>query len=171
MDKYLLWHQLLLIQQLNCVCNTLAKQAMTLAMTEGVYERTTQLLTREDVAVVIWGNKITDDISHSIRFDTSKKVARQYLGNRKKNPWLNKHFNEVDWEHLDLALKNKSDMYKIWRSKQNSGFCGTRVQVGLYSGTSLPDEICPNCGRQETAAHLLLCSNRDRTQLLINNTD
>jgi hypothetical protein len=70
-----------------------------------------------------------------------------------------------------LALKNKRDMYKIWRSKQNSGFCGTRVQVGLYSGTRLPDEGCPNCGRRETADHLLLCSNEDRTQLLIENTD
>ena len=32
MDKYLLWHQLSIIQQLNCVCDTLAKQAVTLAM-------------------------------------------------------------------------------------------------------------------------------------------
>jgi hypothetical protein len=62
-------------------------------------------------------------------------------------------------------------MYKIWRSKQNVGFCGTRVQVWLYLGKSLPDKRCPNCGRQEMAAHLLLCSNEYRTQLLINNTD
>jgi hypothetical protein len=75
MDKYLLWHQLPLIQQLNCVCDTLAKQAVTSAMTEGTYKRPTQLLPREDVAVVIWGHKITDDISHSIRFYTSKEVA------------------------------------------------------------------------------------------------
>jgi hypothetical protein len=39
MDKYLLWHQLSLIQQLNCICNTLAKQAVTSAMTEGPYKR------------------------------------------------------------------------------------------------------------------------------------
>jgi hypothetical protein len=140
-------------------------------MTEGAYKWPTQLLPREDVAIVIWGHKITDDISHSIRFRASKEMARQYLGNGKKKPWPNERFDEVDWEHLDLALKNKSDMYKIWRSKQNLGFCGTRVQVGLYLGTSLPDERLPNCGRRETAAHLLLCSNGDRTQLLINNTD
>ncbi len=58
-------------------------------MTEGAYKRPTQLLPREDVAVVIWGHNITDDISHSIRFHTSKEVARQYLGNRKKNTWPN----------------------------------------------------------------------------------
>jgi hypothetical protein len=93
------------------------------------------------------------------------------LGIRKKNSWPNEQFDEVDWEHLDLALKNKPDMYKIWRFKQNLGFCGTRVQVGLYLRTPWPDKRCPNCGRRETAAHLLLCSNEERTQLLINNTD
>jgi hypothetical protein len=93
MDKYLLWHQLSLIQQLNCVCDTLAKQAVTSAMTQGYHDRPTQLLPKEDVAVVIWGNKITDDVSHPIRFHASKEVARQYLGNRKKNSWPNKQFN------------------------------------------------------------------------------
>jgi hypothetical protein len=105
---------------------------MTSAMTEGYYKRPTQLLPKEDVAVVIWGNKITNNISHSIRFHASKEMASQYLGNRKKNSWPNKRFNKDDWEHLDLALKNKPDMYKIWRSKQNLGFCGTRVQVGIF---------------------------------------
>jgi len=77
-----------------------------------------------------------DDVSSPIRFHASKEVARRYLGNRKKNPWPNEQFNEVDWEHLDLAMKSKPNMYKIWRSKLNSGFCRTRVQVGRYSGDS-----------------------------------
>jgi hypothetical protein len=70
-----------------------------------------------------------------------------------------------------LAMKTKPDMYKIWRSKQNSGFGGTRVQVGRYSGIPGQDERCPNCGRWETAAHLLICPSEDRTQLLIDNAD
>jgi hypothetical protein len=57
MDKYLLWHQLSLIQQLNCVCDTLAKQVVTLAMTQGYHERPTQLLPKEDVAVESGGTK------------------------------------------------------------------------------------------------------------------
>ncbi len=85
MDKYLLWLLLSLPQQLNCICDMLAKHAVTLAMTEGSYNRPTQLLPKEDVAVVIWGNKITDDISHSIRFQASKEVARKYLANKKRN--------------------------------------------------------------------------------------
>jgi hypothetical protein len=77
----------------------------------------------------------------------------------------------VDWEHLDLALKNKMDMYKKWQSKQHSGFCGTRVQVGRYSGNLLPDERCPNCGRRETAAHLMLFPDNAHTRLLNNNVN
>ena len=73
--------------------------------------------------------------------------------------------------HLDLALKNKPNMYKIWQSKQHSGFCGTRVQVGQYSGDLYPDERCPNCGRRETAAHLMLCLDESWTKLLGENVD
>jgi hypothetical protein len=83
----------------------------------------------------------------------------------------NKHFDEVDWEHLKQALKNKANMYKIWQSKQTSGFCGTRAKVGMYSGELVPDKRCPNCGRQEMAAHLMLCPDNNRTRLLIENVD
>jgi len=109
-------------------------------MTQGYHDRPTQLLPKEDVAVVIWGSKITDDVSSPIRFHASKEVARQYLGNMKKNPWTNEKFDEVDWEHLELAMKTKPDEYKIWQSKQNSGFCGTRVQVGRYPGIPGQDD-------------------------------
>ncbi len=79
-------------------------------MMQGYHDRPTQLLPKEDVVVVIWGNNITDDISYPIRFNVSKEVARRYFANRKKDPWPNKKFNKVDWEHLDLAMKTKTDM-------------------------------------------------------------
>jgi hypothetical protein len=68
-------------------------------------------------------------------------------------------------------MKNKPNMYKVWHSKQMSGFCGTRVRVGMYSGEVSPDKQCPNCRRRETAAHLILCPDNDRTRLLIENVD
>jgi hypothetical protein len=171
MDRLLKWEQLMLPQKLNCVCNTLAKRSVTAAIHSGYYDRPTQLLPKEDVALVIWGNKITGDISPHLRFHASKEVARKYLASCPKDKWSNKWFNAVDWEHLDLAPKNKAKIYRIWRSKQHSGFCGTRVQVGCYSGDLLPDKRCPNCGRQETAAHLMLCPDNNRTRLLVKNAD
>jgi hypothetical protein len=124
------WEQLTLTQQLNCACDTLAKRLVATVINHGYHDGPTQLLPKEDVALVIWGNKITGDISPHLRFHASKEVARRYLASRPRDKWSNDRFDAVDWEHLDLALKNKPDMHRIWRSKQHSGFCGTRVQVG-----------------------------------------
>jgi len=166
MDDYLLWHQLSTTQQINCVCDTLAKRAVKIALRTDWRGRPTQLLPREDVALMIKGEKVTNDISQPLRFHASKVTARKHLIKKKKKPWTEAAFDEVDWEHLELSQKNKPDTYKIWRSKQNSGFCGTRVQVGRYSGESQPDEKCPNCGQREIAEHLMLCPDSDRTRLL-----
>jgi hypothetical protein len=86
MDQYLPWDQLSLMQQLNCVCDTLAKRALTQAIISGYHERLIQTLPREDIALVIWGNKVTGDISQPLRFHASKEVARSYLQTRSKLP-------------------------------------------------------------------------------------
>jgi hypothetical protein len=65
------------------------------------------------VVLVIWGNKVTGNISSPLRFHASKEVARQHLGMHTKDKWSNDKFNAVDLEHYNLALKNKTDMYKI----------------------------------------------------------
>ena len=112
---------------------------------------------------------LTSDVSHPVRFHASKETARGLLSNARK--WPGDRFDKVDWEHLDLAMKSKNDMYKIWRFKHDTGFCGTLVQVGKYSGLECPDKKCLNCGRRETATHILLCPNKDRTCLLTNTTN
>jgi hypothetical protein len=86
MDKYLLWHQLSLVQQLNCLCDTTAKGAVQQAITTGYISTPTQMLPREDVAIVIWGNKITSDVSHPVWFHASKEVAQCILTDTKTWP-------------------------------------------------------------------------------------
>ncbi len=75
MEKYLLWHQLSLIQQLNCVCNTTAKGAVHTANTTVYTSTPTQILPQEDISIVIWGNKITNDVSQPVCFHASKELA------------------------------------------------------------------------------------------------
>ena len=96
MDQYLKWEQLTLMQQLNCVCDTLAKESITTVIIHGYHDRQSQLLPKEDVALVIWGTKITGDILPPLWFHASKEVARKYLATRKKDKWSNEHFNMVD---------------------------------------------------------------------------
>jgi hypothetical protein len=160
------WEQLTLTQQLNCVCDTLAKRSVTTAINHGYHDRPTQLLPKEDVALVLWGNKITGDISPPLRFHASKEVARRYLASRPRDKWSNDRFDAVDWEYLDLALKIKSDMYDM---AVKTAFRLLRHQG--TGGTVLGHERCPNCGRRETAAHLMLCPDDSRTKLLVENVD
>jgi hypothetical protein len=156
MDQHLSWLQLSLTQQLNCVCNTLAKRAVMNAIMKDYHNGLTQILPQEDVALIVWGNKITGNISSSLCFHVSKSVAhKHHIHQRKNGKWTTKQFEGVNWEHLDHALKSKPDNYKVWQSRQMSRLCSTRVQVGLYSGEMYPDKRCPNCGARETNAHLM----------------
>jgi hypothetical protein len=65
-------------------------------MNNGYHDRQSQLLPKEDVALVIWGNKITGNISRHLRFHASKEMARTYLASRPKDKWSNERFNAVD---------------------------------------------------------------------------
>jgi hypothetical protein len=85
MERYLKWEQLTLTQQLNCVCNMLAKNSITTAINQGYHDRQSQLLPNKDVALIIWVDKIIGDILSSLRFHASKGEARKYLANRKKD--------------------------------------------------------------------------------------
>ncbi len=99
------------------------------------HNRTTQLLPNEDVALVIWGNKVTGDIVPVLHFHSSKEAARKYLTLQKRNPWPSERFNKVDWEHLNIALcmvqanvgqqllkRNKIKSFN-WCPKLSSGHC------------------------------------------------
>jgi len=142
-----------------------------MAIRQGYQDTPTQILQKEDVALVIKGNKITDDISQPLRFHSSRETARKHLTTKKWKPWMQECFDEIDWHNLDLAQKNKADMFIIRRAKQISGFCRSRVQVGRYSGEQYPDEKCPNCGQRETSDHLMICPDTDSKRLLKEQTN
>ena len=98
------------------------------------------------------GKKVTGDIAETVRFAKGMEETRNFLV--KQQGWSNEQFDEVDWVSLHLALGNKADGYKTWLYKQHSGFCGTGVVVGHYSGEEEADVSCPNCGCRVTAEHL-----------------
>ena len=43
--------------------------------------------------------------------------------------------------------------------------------MSYYRGLNGEEACCPNCGRVETAAHICMCPNEDRTKLFIKTTD
>ena len=58
----------------------------------------------------------------------------------------------------------KSDTYGTWLSKQISGVCATRVNMGRLQ--DLLDDKCPSCRScRETSLHLNKCPDEERTNL------
>jgi hypothetical protein len=92
--------------------------------------------------------------------------------NTPRKRWTKEQFDEVAWDWLDGALKSKPEGYTTWLSKQHTGFCGTRLQTARYAGDEDENNCCPCCGKpKEDAAHLLVCPDEDRTQLLKDTTE
>ena len=88
------------------------------------------MLPGEDAAVFVRGKKLTSDLSKATRLEASRERAKDFLINECK--WSSEQFNEIDWDMVDAALEKKPDGYKMWLSKQHTGFCGTRLQVLSY---------------------------------------
>jgi hypothetical protein len=84
MDQHLPWIQLSLLQQLNCVWDTFAKRSVTSAIIQGYHETPTQLLPRDNVALIVWGNKVTGDVSGPLRFHTNKRLPKNIFNNKKR---------------------------------------------------------------------------------------
>ena len=62
---------------------------------------------------------------------------------------------------LDATLEKKPDGYKMWLSKQYTGFYGTRLQVSYYKRLKGKQAWRPKRGPIETTARLCLCPSED----------
>jgi hypothetical protein len=106
--------------------------------------------------------KLSIECGSEIRFQVGKSKACQYYIN--SLGWFASTFDSINWEARDKALDSKPDMFKIWLSKQGSGFCATGKNMQHWFGDKITH--CPNCGgAHEDAAHLLHCPDTGRFSL------
>ena len=166
MDDILKWQDLSRVQQLNVICDNLAKAAVeeTIQTTKpSEPQLTNQLLPLEYCAIYVDSIKQTSDPATQIRYSCGKHSARKFLTTERG--WTHNQFDTVDWENLHTCLQAKPDGFRTWLAKQHSDFCATRLQMQRWFG--MDDSRCPSCLRvEETAAHLCQCSDPDRRSLL-----
>ena len=173
-DRYKPWWRLTLAEQLNCVCDGLAKAAVFRSIQQLGSRKEPFILPLERAAVFVSGVKQTSDVSRSVRFCLGEVEARAFytappdITERNSNKgglgWSQDRFNQVAWSALDAVLASKPDMYGVWLSKQSSGFCATGSQMARVHASR--ENRCPNCGLVERAAHLNVCPSVVRTRLL-----
>ncbi len=127
---------LTLEEQLNVICNKLAKAAVLRYLSDTTQEgRGIQLLPLEKVAVVVNGEKLTTDVGQEVGCALGHEEERKfYTGAIKMNGltntggvgWSEYRFEQVAWKLIDNALQNKPDMFQIWHAKQCIGVCSTK---------------------------------------------
>jgi hypothetical protein len=166
MDDVFDWHELPRDQQLNVICDGLAKAAALKCInghSPSSLPSQPQLLPLEGIAIFVNDVKQTSDPANSIRFACGKHDAQQFLLSEKG--WSSSQFEEVDWENLHDSLQTKPDGFRTWLSKQHSDFCATRVQTNRWFGSG--DIKCPSCLTvDERADHLCRCNDPARRQLM-----
>jgi hypothetical protein len=73
------WSMLALVEQLNIICNKLAKGAVLRHLSDTTQEgRGTQLLPMEKVAIVVNGEKLTTDVGQEVRYALGHKEAKKF---------------------------------------------------------------------------------------------
>ncbi len=171
MDDVLDWQELTRPQQLNVICDTLAKQAADAAIERyrhGTEPLPAQLLPHETISILVSLMKQTSDLAPQIRFACGKHAAKKFLTS--EMGWSPAQFDKVDWENLHSCLQSKPDGFRTWLSKQHSNFCATRTQTQRWFGSE--DNRCPSyLARAERAEHLCQCQDPARRKLLVLNTD
>ncbi len=162
MDDLVPWEQLSLPEQLNCMCDALAKDALQQGIRDK-YRDHTNTLPREKAAAYFEDGKATSDPAEIIRMALGKQQAKKFLINEKN--WSPTQFEEVAWNELHDTLHSKPVAFRIWLSKQHSDFCATGVQMKRCKMAT--DDRCPSCWRRkERASHLCICPSEARTSLL-----
>ena len=110
MDKYLLFTQMTLEQQMNYWCDKEANKAVERSIQHKFVTEGKQLLPGEDAAVFVGGKKLTSDLSRAVRLEASREKTKEFLINECK--WSAEQFDEVDWD-LDATLHKKPDGYEM----------------------------------------------------------
>jgi hypothetical protein len=165
---------LTLEEQLNVICDKLAKKAVLWYISDATPEgREVQPLPLEKVAIVVNGEKQTAYVGQEVRYALGHKEAWKFYTRTIKMKgstntgglgWSEYQFKQVAWKLIDNALQNNPNMFQIWHAKKCIGVCATRSRMARIH--HILDSKCPNCKQeQEKSHHLNKCPDHGMTLL------
>jgi hypothetical protein len=124
------WASCTIKERLNIKANHLAKQALLHA--HSCNEYFDGCFPAEDFWVYTTGCKVTGLTKPSLEMHWGRSEAKRFLDF--KHIVHTANFDTIWWHGMDLAMSNFPKMYRIFVSKQVSGWCGTNsknLSVGL----------------------------------------
>ena len=76
-DRYLLWHQLSMEHNMNVICDSLVKTAVSRATRLGMQHDAEQRLPSEDTAIFANNKKLTKDLGKAMMYNVEKEQAQR----------------------------------------------------------------------------------------------
>lgn len=152
--------------QLNCIVDLAAKREIWDA--DPLTPPRQRRFPCEPICCFIGQEKMTSDTGPSLRAWAHKRIARGVFERCKV--LVSEQFDLVAWKHVNEALETVPRLFQLWACKQVMGIAATN---GLRSRwTEGLSEKCPSCQqRTETSAHVLLCEEAGRVEILYKTID
>ena len=111
--------------QLNISCDQLAKAGLRRLEAQNASHK--HILPHEQVVIIINHLKITGTVGPALRNEISRHAMRKHL--EETNIMDIESFDKVDWESIELTMKELDHQYKIWIIKHVSGHCATNKML------------------------------------------
>ena len=126
---------LLLEARLNVEWDEMAKEAVRGSMTRDLRDKRQQL-PLERACVFIAGRNPTSDPKINLKRQIGTVHAKAYYTRRetRKGGMDTETFDVITWNNVEAALKGTSKMFKMWYTKQGSGFCGVGYWTSKWEG-------------------------------------
>jgi hypothetical protein len=116
----------------------------------------------EDFIITMQGVKTTGPIRDALGRHWGRTEAQRFF--HFKNIVYSQNFDLIWWDGVGKAMASYNKMFRIFVSKQVSGWCGSNCKQSLWDATI--SNMCPNCGiAQETSKHLTRCTHIGGIQL------
>jgi hypothetical protein len=159
-DKNIPWDSLTLLQQLNCIADQLAKEALWRAFASGRYISSN--FPFESFRIIINGSKVTSSIRDTLYKSWGYKAAKHLFDQRKIVSLQN--FELICWDAVSEAMSIYPRMFRVIVTKMVSHFCGSNLQLFRYGESE--SHSCPSCGMpEESSSHIMRCMDPGRLQM------
>ena len=136
-------------ERMNIIVDHLAKSALTSAHTSSMYFN--GIYPNEDFTVTMRGIKTTGPVMKALEEHWGRNEAKRFFDY--KHIVSANNFDLIWWDGLGRAMASYPKMFRVFISKQVSGWCGSNSKQSLWDTTI--SNMCPNCGSaRKTSKHL-----------------
>ena len=165
-DDHLAYSRLAREAQLNCQVDHYAKEVIW--GLQGTIPPPQEMLPLEPVAIFAGKQKVTSGSDKYLRFWVHRSIAKKVFAKLKiLQP---EQFEEVAWEPVYDVLHEVPRLFQLWGCKQVMDIAGTNEMQSRYKENHCAK--CPSCSVcTETCAHILLCQEEGRVDILERSID